>query len=233
MHISPRSNRTAVPFLLILGFAIGFGGCGGSGGSTSSQSSATTTATVSANVPAKSTAAHSPASHVTAHSTQVGGNTVASVNGVPITRAELAHWLAVTAALSGSAHGASTSAVRDKALGFLITQQWVFGEAAAKGISVSEAQANKRLTEVESKQFKKSGELQKYLTRAHETETDLKTRVKLELLEAAISKQAIAGKHTNAEKQAALTSLQDAFEKKWKALTTCQKGYTMEDCKES
>jgi SurA N-terminal domain len=220
--------RAVAPCALPLVGVLAISGCGSSEGS-GSQSTSTTTVTVAGNVPG-----HTTTAHTATHAAHGSGEVVATVNGAPITHASFQHWLAVTAALSGSSeHSASTSrSVRDRALGFLITQQWVLGEAAARGISVSEADVKKRLEEVDAKQFPKSGELQKYLTRAHETTSDLAARVKLELLEQAISKQVTAGKRTAAERQAALTSLQDAFEKKWRALTTCQAGYVTEDCKQ-
>ena len=115
-------------------------------------------------------------------------------------------------------------------MGFLLTSEWVLGEAAAQGIDVSEAAVHKRLEEVQKKQFKQPGELQRYLTKNHETMADLLLRVKLELLEAAISKKVTAAKRTVAEKQTALASFQAKFETRWKAKTSCAAGYGMEDC---
>jgi hypothetical protein len=226
----------AIPLVLVLAL----GGCGSSAGSgsTGASTSARGSAGVSASKSATSAAdarAHTGSTHAKTATTHAGGETVATVSGTAITKAAFEHWLAVTTVLSGtSGHGASANKeAKDKALGFLITQQWVFGEAAAKGIAVSEASVHKQLSEVEAKQFKKSGELQRYLTNAHETTNDLLSRVKLELLQQAISARATQGKRTAAEKQAALAHLQDEFEQRWKAKTTCQPGYAMEDCKQS
>jgi hypothetical protein len=222
----------ALPLLLVLALA----GCGGGSSSSQSSSSRTVTIGASATVPTGPPGKTAPgASGSSTAAKGKAGEAVATVNGTAIAKSVFEHWLAVTAALSASgAHGASASpssqAVRDKTLGFLITQQWVLDEASAKGISVSAADVQKRLAEVEKEKFKKPGELQRYLARAHESEADLKARVKLELLEREVSARATAGKRTTAERQAALTSLQNAFEKKWKALTKCRPGYVMEDC---
>lgn len=206
---------------LPLVLALAIAGCGGS----SSGTSPTTTVAAGANVPAGAAK--------TAKTAPGSTDVVATVNGVAITKAAYEHWLAVTAALSGkSGHSASTSSqtVKDKALGFLITEQWVLAEAAARGITVSAADVKKRAEAIEHKQFKHSGELQKYLSKAHETTADLQQRVRLELLESAIAQKVTASKHTSAEKQAALNKLQDEFEKRWKARTSCAAGYGMEDC---
>jgi SurA N-terminal domain len=238
--------RGSIPLALVLMIAIG--GCGSGSGTSSGSSAAgaSSTTSTSAGTGASSTAGASTGTGASSASAKGGsdgssktahasGDTVATVEGTPITKAAFEHWLAVTAALSGKGgHGAGSSgqAVKNQALGFLISAQWLFGEAAARGVHVSEAEIHKRLAEVQGKQFKHPAELQKYLANAHETQADLLLRIKLELLEQAISKQATAAKRTAAEKRAALSSLQAEFQKKWKAKTSCASGYVVEDCRE-
>jgi hypothetical protein len=228
-----RAAWTGGVLPLILVLALALGGCGG--GSTTSGASGTAStkgSTAAAGSPAAITGGDGAQNPATGGSTSAGA--VASVEATPITQATFAHWLAVTAALSGaSAHAASASnaALKDKVMGFLLTSEWVLGEAAALRVDVSEAQAHKRLEAIQKKQFKKPAELQEYLKRNHETTADLQLRVKLELLESAIAKKVTAAKHTAAEKKAALASFQDQFEARWKAKTSCAKGYSMEDCK--
>jgi hypothetical protein len=223
-----------LPLMLVLPLALG--GCG-SGGSTTSGAPGTANTTSSftgaTSSPAAITGGAGAQSSSQAKSAS-GGAAVATVEATPIAQATFAHWLAVTAALTGaSGHAASASdaALKDKVMGFLLTSEWVLGEAAALGVSVSEADVHKRLEEVQKKQFKKPAELQQYLTKNHETMADLLLRVKLELLESAIARKVTATKHTAAEKKAALASFQDQFEARWKAKTNCAKGYSMEDCK--
>jgi hypothetical protein len=211
---------------------VALSGCGGS--STSSGASGATSSSTKGTSPAAitgGTGAQSPSQSKSASS----AGAVATVEATPVTQATFAHWLAVTAALggaSGHAASASNAALKDKVMGFLLTSEWVLGEAAALGIDVSEAEVQKHLAEIQKKQFKKPAELQEYLTKNHETMADLLLRVKLELLESAIAKQVTAAKHTAAEKKAALASFQDAFEARWKARTSCAKGYAMGDCKQ-
>jgi hypothetical protein len=208
-------------------------GCGG--GSTTSDSSSTAggVSSTTAGSPAAITGGAGTQSSSQAKSAS-GAGAVASVEATPVAQATFAHWLAVTAALSGQSGHASSSntALKDKVMGFLLTSEWVLGEAAALGVDVSEAAVHKRLEEVQKEQFKKPGELQKYLAKNHETMADLLLRVKLELLESAIARKVTAAKHTAAEKKAALASFQDRFQAKWKAKTSCAAGYAMGDCKQ-
>jgi hypothetical protein len=236
--------RTAVwtggvlPLVLMLALSgCGSGTSGGSGtaGSGTAGGLSTPASSSSATVPSSgggSTGASSPAK--SASGAAAAATAVATVEATPIAQATFAHWLAVTAALSGQRGrdaSVSNTALKDRVMGFLITGEWVLGEAAAQGIEISEAAAHKRLEEVQKRQFKQPGELQKYLAKDHETAADLLLRVKLELIESAISRKVTAAKHTSAEKKAALASFQSQFQAKWKAKTRCTAGYVTEgDC---
>ena len=206
----------------LLALALALAGCGGGGSSSSSAGSS----------PAALT---SGSTSVASTTSLANGSAVATVEDTPIAKATFTHWLAVTAALSGE-HGKSASpsntALKDKVMGFLISAEWLLGEAAARGVNVSEAAVHKRLEEDQKKQFKTPAELQSFLTTSKETTADLQLRVKLELLESAISEQVTAGKTTAAEKQAALSSFQTTFQAKWKAKTSCHPGYVTAYCKQ-
>lgn len=195
--------------VLPLVLALVLAGCGGGGGSS-------TTATVSV-VPS------SPAASTYASSSSAGA--VASVAGVPISKSSYEHWLAVE-----KAGGTSTNAGH-RALSFLITSQWVIGEAAARKLTVSEAEVKQRFAQISKQSFPKAGALQKFLAKAEETEADLLARVKVELLESRITAQVTAGKSAG-QHGALLASFEKSFHAHWKALTSCQPGYVMEDCKQ-
>jgi hypothetical protein len=227
--------RTAVwtGGVLPLVLSVVLAGCGGSSSSNTASGGSGTAGGLSA--PAKGSTAKVTSAAGTPPPAKPASNAVADVESTPVAKATFEHWLAVTAALSGE-HGhdasAANTALKDKVMGFLLTSEWVLGEAAAQGVSVSEATAQRRLAEIQKKQFKQPGELQKYLAKNHETTPDLLLRVKLELLEAAIAKKVTAGKRTAAQRQAALASFQARFEARWKAKTSCAAGFVMEDCAE-
>ena len=97
-------------------------GCGGSSSTSSTPS-----------VPASPVAAPT-------QGTAANADAVAYVSSTPIPKASYQHWLAVETAL-GAAGSPS-----HQALGFLITSEWVLGEAAARHIEVSEAEVKQRYT---------------------------------------------------------------------------------------
>lgn len=188
--------------LLALGL---LAGCGGGSSTTS-------------NVPS------SPAAAVDA-STVSPADAVVTVAGAPIAKSSYAHWLSVEQKL-GAAGSPS-----HQALGFLITSEWVLGEAAARHMSVSEAEVKKRYTQLVHQSFPKAGSLQKYLAKSGETEADLLARIKVELLASRIAAKITSGKSAS-KRTAILAGFETNFQKHWKSLTSCDPGYVMEDCKQ-
>jgi hypothetical protein len=223
-----------LPLVLMLALS----GCGGGSATSADSSSASGASSAAGGSPAAITGgAGASSAGASSHSKPASGGAaaVATVEATPIAQATFAHWLAITAALSGQRGrdaSASNTALKDRVMGFLLTGEWLLGEAAAQGVDISEAAARKRLEEVQTKQLKQPGELQKYLAKNHETMADLLLRVKLELIESAISRKVTATKHTTAEKKAALASFQAQFQSKWKAKTSCAAGYVTGDCKQ-
>jgi phosphatidylethanolamine-binding protein (PEBP) family uncharacterized protein len=202
------STRAALclPALALLGVAL-LAGCGG--GSTASTSSAV--------VPS------SPAT--LGQSSASKADAVALVSSTPIPKTSYTHWLAIEKALGG------TSNPSHMALGFLITSEWVIGEAAARGISVSDAEVKQRLAQTEKQVFPKAGALQKFLAKSGETEADLLARMKVEMLESRIATKVTTGK-SGSQGKALLASFEAAFQRHWKGYTTCKPAYVMEDCSE-
>jgi len=188
--------------------SIALAGCGG-GGSSASGGGSSSFATPG------TSAGHTVAS----------GEAVAYISGTPVLKSSYEHWLAVEQATGGSSNAGH------RALGFLLTSSWVLGEAAARHISIPEAEVKKRFETLEHQSFPKSGQLQVYLSHAHETSEDLLARVRNEMLLQRIA-SAVASRHSSSQRTAVLTSFQKSFQAHWKALTSCQPAYVMEDCKQ-
>jgi phosphatidylethanolamine-binding protein (PEBP) family uncharacterized protein len=204
----PGSSVLSLPAVALL-ISVGLlAGCGGSSSTSSTPA-----------VPASPVAA--PASQGTAAKVDA----VAYVSSTPIPKASYQHWLAVETAL-GAAGSPS-----HQALGFLITSEWVLGEAAARHISVSEAEVKQRYAQLVHQSFPKSGSLKKYLAKSGETEADLLARIKVELLASKIAAKVTAGK-SSAQRTALLSSFERNFHAHWKDYTDCKPGYVMEDCKQ-
>lgn len=181
-------------------------GCGGGSSSTASS------------VPA-SPAAAAEAANVSAT------DAVATVAGVPIAKKSYEHWLTVEQNLGTQGNPSH------QALGFLITSEWVLGEAAARHISLSEAEVRRRFAQLVQQSFPKAGSLQKYLAKSGETEADLLARIKVELLASHIAAKVTAGSESS-QRSALLTGFERNFQSHWKRLTSCDPGYVMEDCKQ-
>jgi phosphatidylethanolamine-binding protein (PEBP) family uncharacterized protein len=168
-----------------------------------------------------------PVSPVSAPAGAGGSSTdaVALVSGTPIPKASYRHWLAVERALGAS------SSPSHQALGFLITSEWVIEEAAARKISVSEAEVRKRYDQLVRQSFPKSGSLKKYLSKSGETEADLLARIRVELLASKIGAEVTKGKGSS-QRSTILSAFEKGFHSHWKNLTSCHAGYMMEDCRQ-
>lgn len=205
-----RVPALALPAVAVLMSAGLLAGCGGGSSSTSTPA-----------VPVSPAAAPTPGTATTAAS----ADAVASVSKTPISKASYQHWLAVETAL-GAAGSPS-----HQALGFLITSEWVLGEAAARHVDVSEAEVKQRYTQLVHQSFPKAGSLKKYLAKSGETEADLLARIKVELLASKIAAKVTAGK-SSGQRTATLSAFEKNFHEHWKAYTDCKAGYVMEDCKQ-
>jgi Raf kinase inhibitor-like YbhB/YbcL family protein len=219
-----RMRTSSLPALslpaLVLLAVVMLAGCGGGATSTSTPSSSTAP-NASPSAAHEASSAHAVATHPLAPS----GSAVAFVARTPISKSSYAHWQTVERALGAKG---STS---HQTLGFLITSAWVLAEAASQGVSVSSAEVNSRLTQLEHQSFPQAGSLQKFLARSHETEADLLKRVRVELLESRIAAKITAGKSAT-QRKTILASYQLTFQRRWKSRTTCETGYLMEDCSE-
>ncbi|MGH2854200.1 MAG: hypothetical protein ACRDLF_08430 [Solirubrobacteraceae bacterium] len=213
---APTRARLCLAALPVLAAGL-LAGCGGSSTTSTSASSSSAAPGASTTVPS------SPA--VSTRAAAASAAAVAYVAGAPIPKAGYEHWLSVETKL-----GASGSPSH-QALGFLITSVWVIGEAKARGISVSEGEVKQHYARLEHQSFPKAGSLQAFLARSGETEADLLARVKGELLLSRIAAQVAAGKSAS-RRSAILAAFESSFRAHWKALTNCQPGYVMEDCRQ-
>jgi foldase protein PrsA len=82
------------------------------------------------------------------------------------------------------------NSLRDEAAGFLISSDWLLGEASSLGVSVSDAEVKSEL----EKAHPKPGELQKYLAGSHQTLSDALLRTKLDQLTAKIKQKILTDK---------------------------------------
>jgi len=84
--------------------------------------------------------------------------------------------------------------LQTEVLGFLISSQWVIGEASSLKVNVTDAQVKKEFTKIKNAQVPKGSEFEKFLSTSGQTVSDLLLRVKLNMLSAKIQKQIVKEK---------------------------------------
>jgi hypothetical protein len=156
------------------------------------------------------------------------------VGAEAITGATFTHWLAIAEKSERPAtkesQGATATALQSEVLGFLISSEWVKGEAAARGIGVSPAKVRNTFDRIRHQQFHKRREFEKFLTKSGQTVVDLMFRVELNLLSQRIQKSITAGHRSGSSQRRALSRFVKAFKLKWQAQTYCATEYVVADC---
>lgn len=157
---------------------------------------------------------------------------VACVGSQPITEATFQHWSAVAQAepSSGSEHQPSATEVTSQVMGFLISADWVIGEARDLKLHVSQAEVRRTFNRTRKAQFPKKREFQTFLGKTKETVADILLRVELSLLSQRIQRRVMASQHDARKKRAALKRFVSDFKNKWTAQTYCAAQYASQDC---
>ncbi len=84
--------------------------------------------------------------------------------------------------------------LKQEVLGFLISSNWVLGEAGSLGVKVSDKEVKKQFEKIKSQQFPKAAEFDKFLASSGQTVSDLLLRVKLNLLSSKIQQKIVKQK---------------------------------------
>jgi hypothetical protein len=116
---------------------------------------------------------------------------VARVGGAPIAQATLTHWMRAMAPRH-VVPDAPDEALRVRALDFLISSQWLIGEAAAQGVRVTKAQVAQRLAEKERSFPGGRHEFEEFLHAVAHTVADQELEMQAELASEAIRRRLAA-----------------------------------------
>ncbi len=76
-------------------------------------------------------------------------------------------------------------------LGFLISSEWVLGEANSLGVKASDEEVHKQFIQVKDTQFPTTAEFEKFIAKSGQTVSDLLLRVKLNMLSQKIQAKVI------------------------------------------
>jgi hypothetical protein len=160
------------------------------------------------------------------------GLTVACIGSQAITGATYRHWEAI--ARSGSEtspkHPPSAHDLNNQVMGFLISADWVIGEADALRVHVSIDTVQRKFNELRRQQFPKTSAFKAFLRKTHQTVRDLEFRVELNLLSQLIQKRVTAGHRGASGQKRALSNFVRTFKATWMSLTYCQAEYAVADC---
>jgi hypothetical protein len=156
------------------------------------------------------------------------GQLVACVGSQPITGWVFRHWAGVAKRALG--RRPPTHAVIEEAMGFLISSDWVIGEARDLNIHLSEVEVRRYFDRIRREQFPKRREFTAFLKSSGQTVADLLFRVQLNLLSARIQRQIIASQHGTSAQEHAIGHFVSEFKSKWRAQTYCAPPYAVGDC---
>jgi len=84
--------------------------------------------------------------------------------------------------------------LRDQVLQFLISSQWIQGEAGDRAVKVTDAEVQKQFATTKKQSFPKEADYKKFLTSSGMTEADLLFRVKLDTLSNKLREKIVKGK---------------------------------------
>jgi peptidylprolyl isomerase len=169
--------------------------------------------------------------------------TVAIVTHVPsalgtVTQAELTHAIALSAASAGldSPPGPGSTKyaeTAETALATLLEPIWIQGEAEERGLVVTSSEVSKKRAKIEREEFKSEGQYRKFLAESHYTKTDVRERVKVQLLGSKIQRE-LEGEseppHSQRARERALSDFETEFSSRWRSRTVCQPTYAIEKC---
>jgi hypothetical protein len=163
-----------------------------------------------------------------------GDATVASVQGATITKRELAHWTHVKSVeLQGSPQpGNSISGPEQAALVFLITADWLEGEAAAQGVHVRDADVKASYSSLLGGPT--GGSLAASLQRRGISEADELRLLRLSALASKLRTKVAGSEHSPLGPRALqrVAAFQAAFRERWRLRTTCRSGYVIAECRQ-
>ncbi len=156
---------------------------------------------------------------------------VACVGSQSITGATFQHWAHVARRADGPVKDHQPrGVVVQQVMGFLISSDWVLGEAQARNIVVSDAEVRHTFDHLRAQQFPKRRAFKRFLKRSGQAVADILFRVRLSILSERIQKAVVAGHHGARSRRHALESFVHEFKAEWKAQTYCAPTYAIQDC---
>ena len=176
--------------------------------------------------------------------TELPNNTVVVVARVPdrggelgglTTAKEFHHALVQVAAQAGRGTapkpgGDGYRKLRNIAIGELLDDAWIKGQAAEMGIGVRPRQVVRELARLKRQAFRDGAEYQRFLSEAHYTRRDVNGRVEIQMLSTRIQERITAGLTSGVSVEKAFPKFVDEYEERWRSRTVCAPGYVTVRC---
>jgi cyclophilin family peptidyl-prolyl cis-trans isomerase len=169
--------------------------------------------------------------------------TVAIVSHVPsglgtISRADLDQAIAQGAASAGLGFPPERGTPKydkaaETALATLLETIWIQGEAAKRGLAATSSEIAMERAKIERENFKGEAQYRKFLAESHYTKSDVRERVRVQLLSSKIQKELEGEAEPPNSKQAQEQVLSDfarEFSSLWRSRTVCLPTYAIEKC---
>jgi hypothetical protein len=118
-------------------------------------------------------------------------------------------------------------AVKLEAVQRLVSTQWLIGQAAEQGLSVSDAEVARVFHKLQAKEFPTTAQLDRFLATAGRSLATELTYVKRDLLS-----QKLKAKLFARGNEASVVKYANDVTSKWTARTTCRPGYVVSECKQ-
>jgi hypothetical protein len=116
------------------------------------------------------------------------------------------------------------------ALGELLDNSWIRGQAAEMGIGLRPPAVARELAVLKKKAFKSGAQYRHYLRHAHFTRRDVDERVEILMFSERIQERVVAGFASLKGRQRALDRFIAEYAERWRARTVCAVGYITVRC---
>jgi hypothetical protein len=176
--------------------------------------------------------------------TELPANVIAIVARVPdrgpaqggvVTRKEFQHTLVQVAVGKGRRSvpkpgGNGYGKLKDRAIGELLDDSWIRGQAAEMGIGLRPRQVSREVAHLKKQAFKNGAEYRRFLREAHFTRRDVRGRVEIQLFVERIQERVAAGVNGKAAAQKAFAKFVSEYGESWRSRTVCAPGYITDRC---
>jgi hypothetical protein len=152
---------------------------------------------------------------------------IACVGVESITGAAFARWLTIARI---SEPRAPSAELVSEVMSYLISSDWIFGEARARHIHVSAGQVRRRFEQIRRMEFPRHGELGAFEESSGETVADLLFRVRLNMVSERLTRQVERGYRNQTARSHAFARFIRRFQALWRARSYCESAYAVKDC---